>query len=392
MRALRAAGSEAEADGSAPQWYLPSLPPCWQAVLLVALQLLLVLLLQVAQPPQPLSLSLRASSFAAAAAAAARPPLPPCFLRYIPSALEAEWTANIKEWQQGLCARLSAPGSARAAVQRLLDALDQQHYEGDGLPVGAGAGALDALEADGLLSIMEYSHAGSVVRVRMMPLVGMLRDPRVGCPPHAYGTGPFTELRGVDMYKEWQIQSRMFLFLDPRAAALHSGSRAVLLDLGASTWNHQAGSRWVSQRLEQQGVRFEHVWAWEASRVEPRDYFKGADASQLAALHFYNWPVSAAPGAPDNPWTLLAASAAPSDHVVVKLDIDAEHIDNPLARQVLEDPALLARVDDFFFEMHFSNPDMDWLWKNDGFTSTVADTYALFSQLRRKGVRANPWP
>ena len=49
-------------------------------------------------------------------------------------------------------------------------------------------------------------------------------------------------------------------------------------------------------------------------------------------------------------------------------------------------------MDDFFFEMHFSNPDMDWLWKNDGFTSTVADTYALFSQLRRKGVRANPWP
>lgn len=393
VRARGAAGDavdDAEVDKGSS--FLPSLPSCRHAVLLAPLLLLLLLVLQaVAQQPQPSPLSLRATT--SAAAAVAQPPLPPRFLRYIPSALEAEWTANIKEWQQGICSRLGgAPGSARAVVQRLLDALDQQHYEGAGLPVGAGARALDALEADGLLSIMEYSHAGSVVRVRMMPLVGMLRDPRVSCPPHAYGTGPFTELRGVDMYKEWQIQSRMFLFLDPRAAALHSGSRAVLLDLGASTWNHQAGSRWVSQRLEQQGVRFEHVWAWEARSVEPRDFFKGADASQLAALHFYNWPVSAEPGAPDNPWTLLAANAAPSDHVVVKLDIDTEQIDNPLARQVLEDPALLARVDDFFFEMHFSNPDMDWLWKNDGFSSTVADTYALFSQLRHKGVRANPWP
>ena len=357
----------------------------------MALQLLLVLVLLQAAQPQPHAPALRAS-----ASAAQQPPAAaPRFLRYLPSALEREWTANIHEWQRDICERLGAPGGARADVQRLLDALDQQHYEGDGgLPAGAGARALDALEADGLLSIMEYSLGGSgeVVRVRLAPLVGMLRDPRVACPPHKYGSGAFTELRGVDMYEQWQVQSRMWLFMDPRAAALHRGARALLLDLGASTWNHAAGSRWISQRLEAQGVRFEHVWAWEASRVEPRDYFRGADPLQLAALHFYNWPVSAAPGAPDNPWTLLAAKAAPSDHVVVKLDIDTEAIDNPLARQVLDDPALLARVDELFFEMHFSNPAMDWLWKNDGFTSSVEDTYKLFSQLRHKGVRANPWP
>ena len=224
------------------------------------------------------------------------PPPQPRFLRYVPSALEAEWGANIDEWQLSLCARMAA---IREPVQRLLDALDLQHYEGKGgLPVGAGAAALDQLEADGLLSIMEYSVrdvGGSerVVRVRMMPLIGMLRDPRIGCPPHKYGSGAFTELRGVDMYAQWQVQERMWLLLDPRAAALHSGGRALLLDLGASSWSHASGSRWITQRLEQQGVRFEHVWAWEASRAEePRDYFKGADPKQLATMHFYNWPVT----------------------------------------------------------------------------------------------------
>ena len=353
-----------------------------KVILGVAL-LLAVILVGLTQPalPQVLPLHLRATCGGAAA---------PRFLRYLPSALEQEWGANIKEWQLNPCERMAAN---RVPVQRLLDALDLQHYEGGvgGLHVGAGAEALDALEADGLLSIMEYSLHGKVVRVRLAPLVGMLRDPRIACPPHKYGSGAFTELRGVDMYQHWQVQSRMWLFMDPRVIALHNGSRALLLDLGASNWNHAAGSRWIAQRLEAQGVRFEHVWAWEARRVEPLDYFKGTDAKQQSALHFYNWPVSAEPGALDNPWTLLVGAATLADHVVVKLDIDTEAIDNRLAHQILETPALLALVDELYFEYHFRNKDIAWLWKDD-FTATVADTYALFSQLRHKGVRANPWP
>lgn len=316
----------------------------------------------------------------------------PRFLRYLPSALEVEWGANIGDWQENVCARMAA---SRAPVQRLLDALDQQHYEGEegGLPLGSGAAALDALEADGLLSVMEYSvGGGELVRVRMAPLIGMLRDPRIGCPPHKYGAGAFTELRGVDMYERWQVQSRMWLFMDPRAAALHNNSRALLLDLGASTWSHVYGARWIKQRLEQQGARFEHVWAWEATPTEPRAYFQGADAKQLAALHFFNWPVAAEPGSPDNPWALLRAAATARDHVVIKLDIDTEAIDNALARQILDTPALLELVDELYFEFHFSNPDIAWLWKPGEFVATVADTYAFFSQLRHKGVRANPWP
>ena len=77
---------------------------------------------------------------------------------------------------------------------------------------------------------------------------------------------------------------------------------------------------------------------------------------------------------------------------MVKLDIDTEAIDNRLAHQILETPSLLQLVDELYFEYHFRNRDIEWLWKNDGFTATVADTYALFSQLRHKGVRANPWP
>ena len=124
----------------------------------------------------------------------------------------------------------------------------------------------------------------------------------------------------------------------------------------------------------------------------PRAFFDGADAQQLARLHFFNWPVSARPAALDNPWTLLQAVALPGDHVVVKLDIDTEAVEVPLAMQLLNSSALQALVDDFYFEFHFSNKDIEWLWKRGEFSATVADTYRLFSQLRHLGVRANPWP
>jgi hypothetical protein len=314
----------------------------------------------------------------------------PRFLRYVPSVLEAEWAANILSWQDNICSKMA---EQRAVFQRLLDALDLQHYEGGRTAQGAGAEALDALEADGLLSVMEFATADDkVVRVRLAPLVGMLRDPRVGCPPHKYGTGAFTELFGVDMYEQWQVQDRMWLFLDPRATALHRDGRGLLVDLGASTWDHASGARWLTRRLEQQGVRFEHVWAWEARQIEPRTYFQGADPAQLAHLHFYNWPVSAARGAADNPWTLVKAAAKAADRVVVKLDIDTESIDNALAYQLLDDPELLALVDELYYEYHFVNKDMEWIWADSHFSAKVADTYLLFSQLRQKGVRANPWP
>lgn len=341
----------------------------------------------------PFSVRLRGHN-AEAATTVSAPPQGSKFLRYVPSALEAEWTANIHSWQDNICAKMA---SQKVPFQRLLNALDQQHYEGSepGTPLGAGGRALDALEADGLLSIMEYAmDDGEVVRVRMIPLVGMLRDPRVGCTPHDYGTGAFTELFGVDMYKMWQIQSRMWIYLDPRASALYRDSRArgLLADLGASTWDHEAGSRWLTKRLEQQGARFEHVWAWEAVIKEAHEYFNGADAYNLARLHFYNWPVSAIPNSQDNPWTLIKAAAHPMDRVVIKLDIDTEAIDNALAYQILNDPELLALVDELYYEYHFSNNDIEWLWPGHYFAASVSDTYTLFSQLRHKGVRASPWP
>ena len=76
----------------------------------------------------------------------------------------------------------------------------------------------------------------------------------------------------------------------------------------------------------------------------------------------------------------------------MSLDIDTASVEIPLAEELLGDSTLLKLVDEFFFEYHFKDKDIDWLWGNDGFTASIQETYKLFSNLRKKGVRAHPWP
>jgi hypothetical protein len=207
------------------------------------------------------------------------------FLRYIPSTIELEWEAHINNWQNGeVCSQIQ-----RQAIffQKILDALDLQHYEALGrLPWGGAAAQLDVLEAEGLLSVMEYDVAGKTVRVRLEPLVGMLRDPRVSCPPHAYGSDALKELFAVDMYKQWEVQSRMWLFLDPNIMKLSppvNAKHSLFYNLGASRWNHASGARWITRRLEAIGLNFEHIWAWEATPTTTLEYVKDASLKELAA-------------------------------------------------------------------------------------------------------------
>lgn len=76
--------------------------------------------------------------------------------------------------------------------------------------------------------------------------------------------------------------------------------------------------------------------------------------------------------------------------VFVKLDIDTPHIENPLARQLLENPKLLELVDVFYFEHHVHLGELAYPWRGtmDG---SILDSLQLFQQLRQKGVDAHFW-
>lgn len=265
-------------------------------------------------------------------------------ITYHPSIFERDWArivAQLGGVSNLLVCPLLAESEHKGKVERVLRILDAQNEEEAGrAPLGTTERALDAEEAKAgegaLLSHMEYALSdGNVVRVRMEPLVGLLRDPRQSCPEgsRSHWLPPVADMMHGDM--------RQWLLLDGRRQALHKEQKAVLLDMGASTWGH-TGARWLSNRLMQHGMVFEHIWSFEAQQRPVTDFLKGASLADMARIHYYNVPV----GGEIDPWAFLKSTVKPNDFVSVKLDIDAKDIEISLAYQLLKDPELLALVDE----------------------------------------------
>jgi hypothetical protein len=232
----------------------------------------------------------------------------------------------------------------------------------------------------------------------MEPLAGILRDPRHACwefdhvsaslrkaafvPPLAR-SGPYGD-----------AGQRKYSLLDPALARKGTDGRpprAILIDMGGSKWSDAHGLRWLVEAYAAVGVEFEHIYVWEAQPMTPR-YWDGMPVAVRRRVHFYNLPASAIPGDANNPWETVRLASGPDDLVVVKLDIDTPTVETPLVQQLLDDPALLRLVDDFYFEHHVVMPEMQRLGWGDLVACTLADSYELFRRLRLAGVRAHSWP
>ena len=96
-----------------------------------------------------------------------------------------------------------------------------------------------------------------------------------------------------------------------------------------------------------------------------------------------------------NPLYSIVEKFEEDDFIVVKLDIDTDSIEVPLANQLLEDERLHKLVDHFYFEHHIHMAEMkEWWgkhnhWRNAG---SLKDTFELMNGLRKKGVPSHFWP
>ncbi len=108
----------------------------------------------------------------------------------------------------------------------------------------------------------------------------------------------------------------------------------------------------------------------------------------------------------DNPLRHIAALATPADYVLFKLDIDNVEVEEGIVRGLLADPALLALVDEFYWEHHVNFAPMNSAdcvrttrgnpadcpgWKTHNSPQTMNDSLTLFAALRHAGVRAHSW-
>ena len=87
-------------------------------------------------------------------------------------------------------------------------------------------------------------------------------------------------------------------------------------------------------------------------------------------------------------------------HVHSQVDIDNSELEKEFINQVIEMPEVASRVDELFWEHHvlqhpLSNTAGRAWRKREGemetATDTLADSYRIFQELRRLGIKAHSW-
>eukprot|EP01041_Mallomonas_annulata_P000138 gene138-221_t len=169
-------------------------------------------------------------------------------------------------------------------------------------------------------------------------------------------------------------------------------SRTIILDAGCAN-SFTSSSQWFSCAYSQLGFKVDRVFSWELTIQEPVKWWNTVPAEFRSKVHFYNIPVNAQPDHPDNPLDVIRHVATESDFVAFKLDIDYRDTEIAMTLQLLNDPSLLALVDEFFFEFHHSCPITKRVEEPFmGLTMDRLSAMTLFKDLRMKGIRAHIWP
>ena len=176
-------------------------------------------------------------------------------------------------------------------------------------------------------------------------------------------------------------------------------SRLVLIDMGASfTYKINGGKAMIDliNTYKKFGFYFDHIYGFEANFQEPGMLFKDLlPVDLIPSYHWINTGVMAGKDDKMNPLYSIVDKFEEDDFVVVKLDIDTDEIEVPLANQLLADEKLHKLVDQFYFEHHVHMKEMkNWWgrhnhWRNAG---SLKDTFELMNGLRNKGVPAHFWP
>lgn len=73
-------------------------------------------------------------------------------------------------------------------------------------------------------------------------------------------------------------------------------------------------------------------------------------------------------------------------------DIDNYGVEHGILNYLMADPQAFALVDEFFFEEHVKFNEMLVHWGGTvGADTSLASSYKLFHELRKRGLRAHSW-
>lgn len=149
----------------------------------------------------------------------------------------------------------------------------------------------------------------------------------------------------------------------------------------------------------QNGIRFDDIFGWEATLLEPTNFWTRVPKLLIPYYHFLNTYISAQVDDAQSVLRVIKQATVEEDFVSLKLDIDTPEVEIPIVQQLVADEALHRLVDEFFFELHFRCEIMMYCgWRDqmpvefNGLRLDRPHAMELFSTLRKKGIRAHVWP
>jgi len=190
--------------------------------------------------------------------------------------------------------------------------------------------------------------------------------------------------------------------------------KRYFLDAGCSTFD--SSLNWFLCAYLQNGIDFDLIYGWEATLLEPKDFWERVPPRLAPFIHFFNIPITATNHTNTNNITshqhhhhhpatnvlqLIEEIGKEEDFIAFKLDVDTTSVEIPIVLEILHSHEVIHLIDEFFFELHFHCEYLmycGWDKKNtpkeyDGLVLDRSHALLFFQTLRQQhGIRAHIWP
>ncbi len=145
------------------------------------------------------------------------------------------------------------------------------------------------------------------------------------------------------------------------------------------------------EQLEKQCLELAGVFAWEVTFASPDVVWREIPGYLKSRYRWFNVPATTGTGDWDNPLTHIAAVATPDDYVMFKLDIDNNDVEEAIVAGLMASPHLMNLIDEMVWEHHVRFEPLVGAWHTDNSPKIMNDSLALFSAMRRAGMRIHSW-
>ncbi|WIA23249.1 hypothetical protein OEZ85_000020 [Tetradesmus obliquus] len=280
------------------------------------------------------------------------------------SDFEQSWLDNVASWQNTFCEAVKAP-QQQAWAKIWLDTIKEE-----------AAGSKQVVYDPQVFSrfVTTATCPGQPpqeIATWIEPLAHGLRHPHALC-----DMGADIMDRGyLLLTNQADVQALRTAVHPPGTKGCRNRScQAIYMDMGATRWEAaptSVGQQWFVRNYQARGLDMDRLLLWEAAPVSPpSNIFAELPKELFHKYQYFNIPAGT---------DYSDASHPPGDFVSFKLDIDNNKTELAILKELREDPAAAALVDEFFLEFHVNfQPMLRWWAGTEDPNKSLADASNCF--------------